>query len=82
MGQFISPSLHDKLNPNEYKKFMKQLKTVKARKDTLETKVQQKNREQLVDIMKASGDDHVELLGNVTSIPEALKVLGLSEQEY
>jgi len=32
--------------------------------------------------MEAVGDDQVELLGNVSSIPEALQVLGLSEQEY
>jgi len=32
--------------------------------------------------MKTVGDDQVELLGNVSSIPEALQVLGLSEQEY
>ena len=29
--------------------------------------------------MEAAGDDQVELLGSVTSIPEALAVLGLSE---
>jgi hypothetical protein len=32
--------------------------------------------------MESVGDDQVELLGNVTSMSEALQVLGLSEQEY
>ena len=45
---------------------------MKARKEHLESKVQQKNRASLIRLMKAVGDDQVELLGNVSSIPEAL----------
>lgn len=61
---------------------MRELQTVKARKEHLESKVQYQNRASLAGLMKTVGDDQVELLGNVSSIPEALQVLGLSEQEY
>jgi len=58
---------------------LEQLKTVKARKELLESQVQQKNRESLAKLIETAGDDQVELLGSVTSISEALTVLGLSE---
>lgn len=61
---------------------MKELQTVKARKELLESKVQYQNRASLASLMESVGDDQVELLGNVTGISEALQVLGLSEQEY
>lgn len=82
MGSFVSPARQDELGRSQYETFLRELRTVKARKEVLESKVQQKNRASLASLVESVGDDQVELLGNVSGITEALQVLGLSEQEY
>ena len=49
---------------------------------SLKATIQNKNRDQLVDLMKVMEDDKVELLSEVMSKEDAVKKLGLTQQQY
>ena len=59
-----------------------ELDVIRQRKQALNETVKHESKEKLVDLMTLMDDGKVELFSDVVDINEALKRLGLTEQEY
>ena len=81
-GKFAGVRDGKSLAEAENKRMNELLKNVKIRRKALESSVQAKNIEKLVDLMTIMGDGKVQIMGNITDLEEGLKLIGLTEQEY
>jgi len=81
-GKFAGVRDGKSLAEAENKRMTELLKNVKIRRKALESSVQAKNIEKLVDLMTIMGDGKVQIMGNITDLEEGLKLIGLTEQEY